>query len=123
MPIYVVLMLIAICLRKLSLNTSISPDSNDLFGMLMSLACSAHEERKVKYTFRPLSKIAFAFIFLPCLGYLMYKAEVLTPNTDEETEFNLRNITICSDICNSTVESLGERIMLLIYILFGLINI
>ena len=75
-PLYVCLMLIAICIKK----RNCIIDSGDLLGALISFGCSAHESRHVGYTFRPLSKIIFALIFLPTVVFLTYAtADSLRP--------------------------------------------
>merc|ERR1719270_2396657 len=69
-PAYVSLMFIAICFKK----KEVSIKSDDILGTFASLPCSAYENRNVKYTFRLISKIVFAFIFLPTIIYITYDA-------------------------------------------------
>ena len=47
-PIYVLLVLIGICIKK----RTIQLDSEDCFGTLISLGCSAHENADDEYAFR-----------------------------------------------------------------------
>ena len=64
---------------------------------------------KDNYTFRPLSKIVFAMIFIPCLSYLTYSIAML-PNTSNDIESNLRNTTICSNICKTNIEAISNKV-------------
>ena len=68
LPIYFGVMLIGICLRK----RSMSIDKKDLFGALMSFGCSAAESYAIHYNLRPISKIAFALIFVLSIALLSY---------------------------------------------------
>ena len=106
---YIVLMLIGVCIRKGKMEL----DYQDLFGTMMSFPCSAHEDPdldgKDNYNFRPLSKIVFAMIFIPCLFYITYDIAML-PNTGNDIEFNLRNTTICSNICIPNIEAISNKV-------------
>jgi len=99
-PLYVGLMLIAICIKK----GNCIIGSEDLRGALTSFGCSAHESQHVDYTFRPLSKIVFACIFLPTLAFLTYATAVL-PNLGQDVSTNLGDPKICANICPKVIES------------------
>ena len=99
-PLYVCLMLIAICIKK----QNCVIDSEDLRGALTSFGCSAHESKDVDYTFRPLSKIIFALIFLPTLAFLTYATAVL-PNLGQDVSTDLGDPKICANICPNVIES------------------
>ena len=92
-------MMIAICIKKR--NCIIK--SSDLLGALTSFGCSAHESGDVDYTFRPLSKIVFACIFLPTLAFLTYATAVL-PNLGHDST-DLGDPKICANICPNVIES------------------
>ena len=114
-PIYVILMLITICIKK----KEISINSADFFGTLMSFGCSPceqsdfyygghkYEKRIVKYRFRALSKVTFGLIFLPIFGFLLY-ATTEMPNIHNDLDIDLKNTTICQNICPSQFESSNE---------------
>ena len=106
-------MLIAICIKK----RNCIIDSGDLLGALISFGCSAHESKHVGYTFRPLSKIIFALIFLPTVVFLTYATadslrpllppllvEVL-PNLGNNVSLDLGDPKICANICPTVIES------------------
>ena len=99
-PLYVCLMLIAICLKK----QNCIIDSEDLRGALTSFGCSAHESGRVDYTFRPLSKIVFSCIFLPTLVFLTYTTVDL-PNLGCDLSTDLCDPKICGNICPNVIES------------------
>ena len=99
-PLYLGLMLIAICIKK----RNCVIDSEDLRGALTSFGCSAHESKHVHYTFRPLSKIIFACIFLPTLAFLTYATAVL-PNLGQDVSTNLGDPKICANICPNVIQS------------------
>ena len=69
-PIYMTLMFIAICIIKICIrqkknNGEIALKSNDVFGTVLSFACSAHEDINVEYTFRQgFSKKGFPQSFI-----------------------------------------------------------
>ena len=115
-PVYVAFMVIAICIKKKEL----SINSADFFGTLMSFGCSPCEEsdfkwvkgkgirkRIVKYRFRALSKVTFGLIFPPILGFLLY-ATIKLPNIHNDLDIDLKNTTICQNICPSQFESSNE---------------
>ena len=114
-PIYVAFMFIAICIKKKEL----SINSDDFFGTLMSFGCSpceqidfywkgrGYEKRIVKYRFRALSKVTFGLIFPPILGFLLY-ATIKLPNIHNDLDIDLKNTTICQNICPSQFESSNE---------------
>ena len=99
-PLYFSMMLIAICIKK----RNCVIDSEDLRGALTSFGCSAHESGGVDYTFRPLSKIIFALIFLPTLAFLTYATAVL-PNLGQDASTDLGDPEICANICPKVIES------------------
>ena len=45
---------------------------HDFFGTLTSFSCSARETDRTDYNLRPISKVAFALIFLPCMVLMVY---------------------------------------------------
>ena len=99
-PLYVCLMLVAICIKK----RNCIIDSKDLLGALTSFGCSAHESQHVDYTFRPLSKIVFTCIFLPTLAFLTYATAIL-PNLGHDVSIDLGDPKICANICPNVIES------------------
>ena len=116
-PVYAAFMLIAICVKKKEL----SINSADFFGTLMSFVCSPceqadfhwveetrkFEKRIVKYRFRALSKITFTYIFIPIFCFLLYATTEL-PNIHNDLDIDLKNTTICQNICPSQFESSNE---------------
>lgn len=118
---YIVLMLIGVCIRKGKMEL----DYQDLFGTMMSFPCSAHEDPdlngKDNYNFRPLSKIVFAMIFTPCLSYLVYEISML-PSTRNDVGFNLKNTTICSNVCIPHIEAVSNKVWDIRYILNMYLN-
>ena len=116
-PVYVAFMLIAICIKKKELMIN----STDFFGTLLSFGCSPceqadfhwveetrkFEKRIVKYRFRALSKITFAYIFIPIFCFLLYATTELS-NIHNDLDIDLKNTTICQNICPSQFESSNE---------------
>ena len=100
-------------------------DYQDLFGTMMSFPCSAHEDPdlngKDNYNFRPLSKIVFAMIFTPCLSYLVYEISML-PSARNDVGFNLKNTTICSNVCIPHIEAVSNKVWDIRYILNMYLN-
>ena len=102
-PVYVILMLVAICIKK----KEVSINKDDLLGTLISFGSSAYESQKVKYNFRSISKIVFAFVFIPSIGYLTYATYEFSSKfaNDDFGENTLGNATICMDMCQKPPES------------------
>ena len=104
--IYVFFMFFGICLKKG--NVRLNP--RDLFGVLISFGCSGNEAKNVEYTYRGLSKIVFALIFIPCLLLLGYttseKPDVGTCTNKLQIDSNTTKIIRllkepCLKICNA----------------------
>ena len=76
-------------------------------GTLISFGSSAYESHKVKYNFRSISKIVFALLFIPSIGYLTYETYEFSSKfgNDDFGENNLGNATICMDMCQKSPES------------------
>jgi len=102
-PVYVILMLITICIKK----KEVSINKDDFLGTLISFGSSAYESHKVKYNFRSISKIVFALLFIPSIGYLTYETYEFSSKfgNDDFGENNLGNATICMDMCQKSPES------------------
>ena len=85
----------------------------------MSFGCSACEQsdfyfeglnfkkRIVQYRFRALSKVTFTYIFIPIFCFLLYATTEL-PNIHNDLDIDLKNTTICQNICPSQFESSNE---------------
>ena len=73
LPTYICLMLIGICLRK----GKMSIEKLDFFGTLTSFSCSAGETKHTSYNLRPISKVVFALIFVPCMVLLVYSVSFM----------------------------------------------
>ena len=100
LPIYFVLMKIAMCLRK----KECSITKYEIFGIIMSFVCSAAETEKTSYNLRPISKAVFSVIFVPCLLFLSYTI-AFTPDVGfgkitDATTFASFNTTLCSNLCH-----------------------
>merc|ERR1712008_245744 len=65
------------------------------------------QRRIVKYRFRALSKTTFASIFIPIFCFLLYATTEL-PNIHNDLDIDLKNTTLCQNICPSQFESSNE---------------
>ena len=48
-------------------------------------------------------------IFIPCLSYLVYEISML-PSTRNDVGFNMKNTTICSNICKPNIEAISNKV-------------
>ena len=100
LPIYFVLMMIAMCVRKKECSIA----KYEIFGIIMSFGCSAAETEMTAYNLRPISKAVFFVIFVPCLLFLSYTTAFM-PNVGfgEITNASILatlNSTHCLNLCN-----------------------
>ena len=102
-PVYLILMLVAICIKK----KEVLINKDDFLGTLISFGSSAYENHKVNYNFRSISKIVFAIVFIPSIGYLTYATYEFSSKfgTDDFGENNLGNATSCMNMCQKSPKS------------------